>query len=52
MEKENIAKVIVKVSASSTVQNLEFPVEKRGSEINYWHSISENGSWYEVDFLT
>ena len=50
--KENICDGIVKVSASSSVQNLYNPVIKRDFNTDdYWFSRAENGSWYEVDFL-
>jgi hypothetical protein len=43
---------IVKINASSTVQNLYNPVVIRDFTDNLcWYSSSVNGSWYEVDFL-
>ena len=43
---------IVKINASSTVQNLYNPVVIRDFTNGlYWCSNDENGSWYEVDFL-
>ena len=52
-KKENISDKILKIRASSTVQNLEYPVIKRDESSDYyWCSRGgEPNSWYEVDFL-
>ena len=50
--KEDIHEDIVKITASSTKQNLYNPIIRRDFSLGtYWYSESENGSWYEVDFL-
>ena len=50
--RDNINDGIVKINASSTVQNLESPVVKRNIGTDSpWNSGNKNESWYEVDFL-
>ena len=42
---------VVKITASTTVQNLYLPVVESSLDATYFYSESQDKSWYEIDFL-